>query len=201
MAQDRPRALDAAHRVRDWMQGAAFARTMLRWRSPKPQKANGEDVRRDSPSGASTESAMRALPIEPPTVPRQSYGFVRRVMPRALMPFMRGVRKRLRREGRGLKEPYRTVAAYTQTSAARQENLVRLACTVEADGIAGAIVECGVLDGGTAALLGWATRESKRQMPCSMLGKVSQRRRPRTVPPLRCGRVMWWAVLAASFRS
>ena len=63
-----------------------------------------------------------------------------------------------------LEEPYRTVSPYTLASPSRQENLVRLAKEIENRGIAGAVVECGVLDGGTAALMAHATASSGREI-------------------------------------
>jgi O-methyltransferase len=44
----------------------------------------------------------------------------------------------------------------------RQETILRLASTIEETGVEGAIVECGVLDGGTAALMAYGTRRSGR---------------------------------------
>jgi O-methyltransferase len=61
-----------------------------------------------------------------------------------------------------LEEPYRTVYPYITASPTRQRNLVRLAETIEAEGIPGAVVECGVLDGGTAGLLAVTTAGSGR---------------------------------------
>jgi O-methyltransferase len=60
-----------------------------------------------------------------------------------------------------LEEPYRSVYPYTQAHPVRQRNLVRLGELIDREGVSGAIVECGVLDGGTAALMAWATRDSK----------------------------------------
>jgi O-methyltransferase len=48
---------------------------------------------------------------------------------------------------------------------ARQKNLVRLGDIVVAEDIPGDIVECGVLDGGTAALMAWATRDATPVRP------------------------------------
>ena len=59
-----------------------------------------------------------------------------------------------------LDEPYKSVYPYTQSHQVRQQNLVRLAELIVSENIAGAIVECGVLDGGTAALLAWASRNA-----------------------------------------
>jgi O-methyltransferase len=94
--------------------------------------------------------------------PDQQYRMLRRVLPKRLQPLLRGLRKRFQRSRRRLDEPYRTVFPYTQCSLERQQNLVRLCENVEREGVDGAIVECGVLDGGAAALMAWATRSSGR---------------------------------------
>jgi O-methyltransferase len=47
-------------------------------------------------------------------------------------------------------------------SQSRQQNLVRLCEIIEQAGIAGSILECGVLDGGGSALMAFATRRSGR---------------------------------------
>jgi O-methyltransferase len=96
--------------------------------------------------------------------PEQSYPRLRKLLPKSLQPFVRGLRKRLKRSAAGLDEPYRSVAAYTQQHPVKQRNIVRLAKEIEANGIAGAIVECGVLDGGSAALMAWATAGSGRDV-------------------------------------
>ena len=87
---------------------------------------------------------------------------LRKLLPRPLIPILRGVRKRLKRAGKGLPEPFRTIAAYSQASRSRQENLLRLANLIETEGIPGAVVECGVLDGGMSALMAKATAPSGR---------------------------------------
>ena len=79
-----------------------------------------------------------------------------------MQPTFRGLRRRLDRRRRALEEPYRSVYPYTQVSDARQRNLVDLCRRAEAGGIPGVVMECGVLDGGTAALMAWATRDSGR---------------------------------------
>jgi O-methyltransferase len=63
-----------------------------------------------------------------------------------------------------LAEPYRSVFHYTQVHPIRQENLMRLAMQIEISGIPGAVVECGVLDGGTAALMAYGTARSGRDV-------------------------------------
>lgn len=85
--------------------------------------------------------------------PIQSYRLIRKFIPCSLQPLARGIRKRFFDTGRPVEEPYRTVSPYTQAHLLRQKNLVRLAQEIEANCIPGAIIECGVLDGGTAALM------------------------------------------------
>ena len=94
--------------------------------------------------------------------PRQAYSRLRRLIPKALQPVLRGLRKRTSRAYRTLEEPYRSVFPYTQVHPIRQENLLRLAKDIERKNLKGAIVECGVLDGGTAALMAYATAQSGR---------------------------------------
>src|SRR4051812_39696080 len=85
--------------------------------------------------------------------PEQTLKRLRRLLPKRLQPAFRGLRKRWQLLFLDVPEPYRTVFPYTQVSPVKQENLVRLAqLTVKAE-VEGAIVECGVLDGGTAALM------------------------------------------------
>ena len=84
--------------------------------------------------------------------PIQSYRLLRKVLPKSLQPILRGLRKRLSMPS-GLPEPYRTVFPYTQAHPTRQENLLRLAKLIDERKVPGALVECGVLDGGTAAIM------------------------------------------------
>jgi O-methyltransferase len=88
----------------------------------------------------------------------QSFRLVRKVLPKKMHPFLRGVRKRIQRWSVRYAEPYHSVFPYTQAHIIRQENLVRLALEIERNNVSGAIVECGVLDGGTAALMALYTR-------------------------------------------
>jgi O-methyltransferase len=46
----------------------------------------------------------------------------------------------------------------------RQQNLVRLSMIIDENSINGALVECGVLDGGTAALMAYTTKETSRSI-------------------------------------
>jgi O-methyltransferase len=95
--------------------------------------------------------------------PPQRFKFVRRFIPGRLQPLLRGLRKRLeRRRSTSLEEPYYSVYPYTQAALIRQQNLFRLAQEIEIQEVPGAIVECGVLDGGTAALMAYATAQSAR---------------------------------------
>jgi O-methyltransferase len=93
--------------------------------------------------------------------PQQGFGRLRKLLPKHLQPFLRGLRKRAVRP-RHLKEPYYSVYPYTQVAYERQENLFQLAQDIQARDVAGAIVECGVLDGGTAALMAYGTAQSGR---------------------------------------
>jgi O-methyltransferase len=102
----------------------------------------------DSPSGA----------------PEQSLRWLRPFLPARLQPILRGVRKRWERRKLKLEEPFRTVYPFTQATLPRQRNLVRLGTIIEAERIPGAIVECGVLDGGTSALMAHATAMSGRDV-------------------------------------
>lgn len=96
--------------------------------------------------------------------PEQSMRWLRWLIPGRLQPWLRGLRKRVQLSTVTLEEPFRSVFPYTQTFLARQQNLVRLCGMLEDDGVEGAIVECGVLDGGTAALMGAATKASGRPL-------------------------------------
>ncbi len=94
--------------------------------------------------------------------PAQSYQWLRPFLPKRLQPVLRGFRKRLARQKLKLEEPFHSVFPYTQASPARQQNLLRLAGRIETENIPGAIAECGVLDGGTSALMAYATTASRR---------------------------------------
>src|SRR5207248_902155 len=92
--------------------------------------------------------------------PQQSYRWLRVFLPKRLQPVLRGLRKRLKLPFLRLEEPYRTVYPYTQAHIVRQKNLVRLSRLVDEKKVPGDIAECGVLDGGTAALMAHATEHS-----------------------------------------
>ena len=94
--------------------------------------------------------------------PAQDYMLLRHLLPRRLQPLLRGIRKRFQLRNMDLTYPYRTVYPYTQCSLDRQRSLVRLSEMIEEECVPGAIAECGVLDGGSAALMAWATRRSGR---------------------------------------
>jgi O-methyltransferase len=96
--------------------------------------------------------------------PGQPFRLLRRFLPKRLQPLARGVRKRIQRVFGKYDEPYFSVFPYTQAHIVRQENLLRLARHVEKNLIPGVIVECGVLDGGTAALMAYGTRQSGREV-------------------------------------
>ena len=99
-----------------------------------------------------------------PDAPAQSYKVIRKLIPGALQPFLRGMRKRFFNSRRPKEEPYRTVFPYTQVHQARQQNLLDFAYDIDARGVPGAIVECGVLDGGTAALMAYGSAKSSRKV-------------------------------------
>lgn len=94
--------------------------------------------------------------------PEQSYRWLRNFLPPKMQPWLRGLRKKWQLRSLEIDEPFRTVFPYTQVSPARQRNLIRLSTILEEQGIEGAVVECGVLDGGTAALMAYATEQSLR---------------------------------------
>jgi O-methyltransferase len=97
--------------------------------------------------------------------PTQSWRWLRPFIPRRLQPVLRGLSKRYQRMFLDLEEPYRSVFPFTQSHPVRQRSLVRLAERVVDENVPGAMVECGVLDGGTAALVAWASREARPPRP------------------------------------
>ena len=94
--------------------------------------------------------------------PPQSHKLLRALLPRSLQPLVRGLKRRWQRRGLHLEEPFHTVYPYIMASRARQENLLRIAQQVDAEQVAGVVMECGVLDGGSSALMAHATRRSGR---------------------------------------
>ena len=52
--------------------------------------------------------------------PELTWAPIRRLIPRRWTPYLRGLRKRVRRNSLQLEEPYRTVYPYTLSSPARQ---------------------------------------------------------------------------------
>jgi O-methyltransferase len=99
------------------------------------------------------------------SAPRQSWRWLRPFLPKRLQPGLRGLLKRYRRLFLKLDEPYRSVYPFIQAHPVRQQNLVRLGECVVKENILGAVVECGVLDGGAAALMAWATRAASPARP------------------------------------
>jgi O-methyltransferase len=95
--------------------------------------------------------------------PEQRYAFLRKLLPKKLQPLVRGLRKRIQRPS-NLGEPYHSVFPFTQVHPVRQQNLIRLAEQIEVNKVPGAVVECGVLDGGTAALMAFGTAKSGREV-------------------------------------
>jgi O-methyltransferase len=96
------------------------------------------------------------------SAPEQSYQWLRPLIPKQWQPWLRGIRKKWQLNSLQLEEPYKTVFTYTQASSWKQQNLIRLGQLIDEQNIEGAIVECGVLDGGTAALMAFATKKSSR---------------------------------------
>lgn len=96
--------------------------------------------------------------------PAQSYRLLRAIIPRRLQPFARGVRKRLAREGYDSEPPFCWVYPYTQVSRRRQVAILEKTTQLIADGVRGDFVECGVLDGGTAAIMAYAARSDDRRI-------------------------------------
>jgi O-methyltransferase len=95
--------------------------------------------------------------------PPQQWSWLRPVLPKRLQPLLRGLRKRIKlRKTHALAEPFRTIYPYTQVHLIRQKSLLRLGRLIEEQNIPGACIECGVLDGGTAALIAHATAGSGR---------------------------------------
>lgn len=100
------------------------------------------------------------------SAPPQRWRWARPLVPRRLQPYLRGLRKVWvrRRFFDKLEEPFRTIFPYTQVDRMRQRNLLRLATIIEENAIEGSCVECGVLDGGTAALMAHGTAKSSREV-------------------------------------
>jgi O-methyltransferase len=107
---------------------------------------------------------MDSTTIPRPTAPPQHYGVLRRLLPKHLQPWVRALRRRLSGGGRRLPEPYRSVYPFATASLWRQRNLFYLAETIDREEIPGAMVECGVLDGGTAALMALGAATSGRDI-------------------------------------
>jgi len=96
--------------------------------------------------------------------PEQSNKLLRRIIPKALHPTLRGVRKRLKKENYRAQEPFCHTYTYTQVSLARQDSILSRCTDLVATGIEGDFVECGVLDGGTSALMAYAARADDRRI-------------------------------------
>lgn len=104
---------------------------------------------------------MRTDPIAG-DAPAQSYRLIRKILPKRLHPFARGIRKRFERRGRRTEEPFCWTYPYTQVSKSRQDSILAKATELVTRRVEGDFVECGVLDGGTAALLAYAARGENR---------------------------------------
>jgi O-methyltransferase len=96
--------------------------------------------------------------------PAQDHKIIRKIIPGFMQPLLRGLRKRIFSLDRPKEEPYRTVFPYTQAHLARQKSLLYFASDIDARNVPGVIVECGVLDGGTAALMAFGSSKSERKI-------------------------------------
>jgi O-methyltransferase len=113
-------------------------------------------IKRQSASqGAAINGIVNDAPV-------QSFRWLRPLIPPRLQPILRNIRKRYQRRDLSLTEPFHSVYPFIQASASRQHNLLRLGQILDHDGVPGVIVECGVLDGGTSALMAYATVRSAR---------------------------------------
>lgn len=106
---------------------------------------------------------MKSDPVEN-DAPHQPYPILRRLIPKKLHPLARSISKRLTQETYRPEEPYCWTYAYTGLSMRRQESILEKATVLVADGVEGDFVECGVLDGGTSALLAYAARHDDRRI-------------------------------------
>jgi O-methyltransferase len=97
-----------------------------------------------------------------PDAPSQSLQWLRPLIPKRLQPTLRGIRKRWNRSRMKLDEPFYSVYPFTLASLPRQHSLFQLAAEIERNGVSGALVECGVLDGGMSGLMAYATVPSGR---------------------------------------
>jgi O-methyltransferase len=113
----------------------------------------------------STDFKTSEVSLAYPSAPRQRWRWLRPFLPKRLQPMMRGLRKRWQQRSMHIEEPYRTVFPFTQAAPVCQQNLVRLVEIVVNENVAGAFVECGVLDGGTAALIAWTSRNASPARP------------------------------------
>lgn len=96
--------------------------------------------------------------------PKQSYRLLRKFLPKRLQPFARGLRKWLSGHGLRVEKPYCWTYTFTQVSKYRQESILDKTEQLVRDGIEGDFVECGVLDGGTAALMAYSARSDDRRL-------------------------------------
>jgi O-methyltransferase len=96
--------------------------------------------------------------------PAQDHKIIRKIIPGFMQPILRGLRKRFFRLDRPKEDPYRTVFPYTQAHPVRQKSLLNFAYDIDARNVPGVIVECGVLDGGTAALMAFGSSKSGRKI-------------------------------------
>lgn len=96
--------------------------------------------------------------------PTQKYPLLRNILPKPLHPVARSLKRKLKRVPADIKAPYRNVLPYIQASKARQISIVEKTKALIDRGVPGDFVECGVLDGGTAALMAHSARGTDRQL-------------------------------------
>lgn len=114
-------------------------------------------MNRESLSTTNQAEAFEEAPV-------QRWRWLRPLLPKGLQPYLRGWRKQLELRKLSLEEPFRSIYPFTQVSQGRLENLAQLTERIESEGVVGDIVECGVLDGGSAALMAYATRDTNRKI-------------------------------------
>jgi len=96
--------------------------------------------------------------------PDQPLRLLRTLIPKRYQPWLRGIHRGLAALGMQLEEPFRTAFPYTQVHPNRLRALAQHARTVCGTGVAGDVVECGVLDGGAAAIMAAFTRECRKRI-------------------------------------
>ena len=96
--------------------------------------------------------------------PEQPLGLLRRILPKRLQPCLRGLRRGWLRRNLKLEEPFRSVFPYTQVGLTRLRALAWHAEGICRRRIVGDVVECGVLDGGSAAIMAAFTQKCGKRV-------------------------------------